>query len=176
MPDTNAPQADLFADPPQPPQADHPTPAAQAAELRRWLQHQAHCYYVLDAPEVPDAEYDRRFQQLQALEAAHPELVTPDSPTQRVIGQVLDGLTPVAHVVPMLSIRTETDITAGGALAFDARVRRELELPALDPDAEPGADAVEYSCELKFDGLAINLRYEAGLLVQAATRGDGQTG
>jgi DNA ligase (NAD+) len=176
MPDTNAPQADLFADPPQPPQADQPTPAAQAAELRRWLQHQAHCYYVLDAPEVPDAEYDRRFQQLQALEAAHPALVTPDSPTQRVIGQVQDGLTPVAHVVPMLSIRTETDITAGGALAFDARVRRELELPALDPDAEPGADAVEYSCELKFDGLAINLRYEAGLLVQAATRGDGQTG
>ncbi len=114
MPDTNAPQADLFADPPQPPQADQPTPAAQAAELRRWLQHQAHCYYVLDAPEVPDAEYDRRFQALQALEAAHPELVTPDSPTQRVIGQVLDDLTPVAHVVPMLSIRTETDITAGG--------------------------------------------------------------
>ena len=142
---------------------------ARAAELRALLQHHAHRYYVLDAPEIPDAEYDRLFQELQAIEAAHPELLTPDSPTQRVIGQVLPELQPVRHTVPMLSIRTETDTTAGGATAFDARVRRELDLP---PEAPP----VAYACELKFDGLAINLRYEQGVLVQAATRGDGETG
>lgn len=96
----------------------------RAAELRDQLNHHAHRYYVLDAPEIPDAEYDKLFQQLQALEAAHPELLTPDSPTQRVIGAVLDGLTPVRHAVPMLSITTETDTTEGGAIAFDARVRR----------------------------------------------------
>ncbi len=141
----------------------------RAAELRALLQRHAHRYYVLDAPEIPDAEYDRLFQELQALEAAQPALVTPDSPTQRVLGQVLDGLEPVRHAVPMLSIRTETDTSAAGAEAFDARVRRELALPA---DAPPLA----YNCELKFDGLAINLRYEGGLLVQAATRGDGETG
>jgi DNA ligase (NAD+) len=150
-------------------------PAAQAeaerraAELRALLHHHAHRYYVLDAPEIPDAEYDRLFQELQAIEAAHPELLTADSPTQRVIGQVLEGFAPVRHAVPMLSIRTETDTTEGGAIAFDARVRRELE---LDEAAPP----VEYACELKFDGLAINLRYELGVLVQAATRGDGETG
>lgn len=142
---------------------------ARAAELRAQLHHHAHRYYVLDAPDIPDAEYDRLFQELQAIEAAHPELLTPDSPTQRVIGQVLPGLVPVQHAVPMLSIRTETDTTAAGAAAFDARVRRELGL-----DAE--APAVEYAAELKFDGLAINLRYEHGVLVQAATRGDGETG
>ncbi|MBX3605048.1 MAG: NAD-dependent DNA ligase LigA [Piscinibacter sp.] len=146
-----------------------PDPAARAAELRALLQHHAHRYYVLDAPEIPDAEYDRLFQELQAIEAAHPALLTADSPTQRVIGQVLPGLEPVRHTVPMLSIRTETDTTAAGALAFDARVRRELELGEADPP-------VAYSAELKFDGLAINLRYEEGVLVQAATRGDGETG
>ncbi len=143
--------------------------AARAATLRALLQHHAHRYYVLDAPEIPDAEYDRLFNELQALEAAHPELLTADSPTQRVIGRVLDGLTPVRHAVAMLSIRTETDTTPAGAEAFDARVRRELSLP---DDAPP----VEYNAELKFDGLAINLRYEAGVLVQATTRGDGETG
>lgn len=143
--------------------------AARAAELRAQLQHHAHRYYVLDAPEIPDAEYDRLFQELQALEAAHPELLTPDSPTQRVLGKVLDGLQPVRHAVPMLSIRTETDTSAGGAEAFDARVRREL---GLAPEAPP----VEYCAELKFDGLAINLRYADGVLVQATTRGDGETG
>ncbi|WP_438357446.1 DNA ligase LigA-related protein, partial [Azospirillum brasilense] len=97
-------------------------------------------YYVLDAPTVPDAEYDRVFQALQALETAHPELVTPDSPTQRVIGAVMEGLTPVRHTVPMLSIRTETDTEASGAETFDARVRRELKLA---PDAPP----VEYVAE-----------------------------
>jgi len=144
-------------------------PAQRAAELRNLLNHHAHLYYVLDAPELPDAEYDKLFQELQALEAAHPELLAPDSPTQRVIGAVLPGLTPVQHAVPMLSITTETDTTEGGAIAFDARVRRELGLKEGDP-------AVDYNAELKFDGLAINLRFEAGVLVQAATRGDGETG
>ncbi len=142
---------------------------ARAEALRTTLHHHAHRYYVLDAPEIPDAEYDRLFQQLQALEEAHPDLRTADSPTQRVLGRVLDGFEPVRHTVPMLSIRTETDTTAAGAEAFDARVRRELGLTDTDP-------AIRYAVELKFDGLAINLRYEAGVLVQAATRGDGETG
>ena len=151
------------------PEAAAPTAESRARTLRVLLHHHAHRYYVLDAPEVPDAEYDRLLQELQALEAKHPDLRTPDSPTQRVIGQVLAGFTPVRHAVRMLSIRTETDTTAAGATAFDDRIRRELDLPA---DAPP----VEYSAELKFDGLAINLRYEHGVLVQAATRGDGETG
>ena len=144
-------------------------PAARAAELRALLNRHAHLYYVLDAPEIPDAEYDRLFRELQAEEAAHPELRTADSPTQRVGGRVLEGFEPVRHQVPMLSIRTETDTSASGAAAFDARVRREL---GLAEDAPP----IGYACELKFDGLAINLRYERGVLVQAATRGDGETG
>jgi DNA ligase (NAD+) len=147
----------------------HADPAQRAAELRNQLNHHAHLYYVLDAPALPDAEYDKLFQELHALEAAHPELLTADSPTQRVIGAVLPGLTPVHHVVPMLSITTETDTTEGGAIAFDARVRREL---GLKEDDAP----VDYNAELKFDGLAINLRYEHGVLVQAATRGNGETG
>jgi DNA ligase (NAD+) len=143
--------------------------AREAAALSETLRHHAHLYYVLDAPALPDAEYDKLFQRLQALEAEHPELRTADSPTQRVGGQVLDGFVKVRHRVPMLSIRTETDITAGGASAFDARVRKEL---GLAEDAPP----VAYVCELKFDGLAMNLRYEHGVLVQAATRGDGEIG
>ena len=141
----------------------------KAAALREQLQRHAHLYYTLDAPQIADAEYDALFQALQALEAAHPELVTADSPTQRVIGAVLDGLAPVRHQVPMLSIHTETDTTPLGAEKFDARVRKAL---ALAEDAPPLA----YHAELKFDGLAINLRYEHGELVQAATRGDGETG
>jgi DNA ligase (NAD+) len=160
-------QDDLFAAPA--PAAPSASPEARAEALRRELHHHAHRYYVLDAPEIPDAEYDRLFRELQALEEAHPALRTPDSPTQRVGGQVLDGFRPVRHAVPMLSIRTETDTTAAGAEAFDARVRRELALGEGDPP-------VRYAAELKFDGLALNLRYEAGVLVQAATRGDGETG
>ncbi len=161
-------QSDLFGAPSSgTPQAL--SPAQQAASLREQLHFHAHRYYVLDDPQIPDAEYDRLFQALQALEAAHPELRTPDSPTQRVLGKVLDGFTPVRHAVPMLSIRTETDTQASGAEAFDARVRREL---GLTDEAPP----VEYAAELKFDGLAINLRYESGVLVQAATRGDGEQG
>ncbi|MGZ5888333.1 MAG: DNA ligase LigA-related protein, partial [Ramlibacter sp.] len=137
--------------------------------LRELLHHHAHRYYVLDAPEIPDAEYDKLFRELQELEASHPELLTADSPTQRVGGAVLEGFAKVRHKVPMLSIRTETDIEASGARSFDARVRRELGLAEADPP-------VEYVAELKFDGLAINLRYEHGVLVQAATRGDGEVG
>ncbi|WP_018410659.1 NAD-dependent DNA ligase LigA [Methyloversatilis thermotolerans] len=143
--------------------------AARAAELRALITRHDRLYYEQDAPEIPDAEYDRLFRELQALEAEHPTLRTPDSPTQRVGGRPLDAFAPVRHAVPMLSIRTETDTEASGALNFDARVRRELALPE---DAPP----VEYAAELKFDGLAINLRYENGVLVQAATRGDGETG
>lgn len=143
--------------------------AQRAAELRTTLNHHAHLYYVLDAPVLPDAEYDKLFQELQALEATHPELLSPDSPTQRVIGKVLAGFTPVRHAVPMLSIQTETDTEATGAMNFDGRVRRELGLAEDAP-------AIEYAAELKFDGLAINLRYEQGVLTQAATRGNGETG
>lgn len=142
---------------------------ARAAALRREIERHNHAYYVLDAPTVPDAEYDRLFRELQALEAQHPQLVTPDSPTQRVGGRPLDAFPKVRHAVPMLSIRTETDTTAAGARAFDARVRKELGLADSDPP-------VEYHAELKFDGLAINLRYEHGVLVAATTRGDGETG
>ncbi len=141
----------------------------RADALRELLHHHAHRYYVLDQPEIPDAEYDRLFRELQDLEAKHPELAMPDSPTQRVGGKALEGFAKVRHKVPMLSIRTETDIEASGARNFDARVRRELDLA----DGEP---PVEYVAELKFDGLAISLRYEHGVLVQAATRGDGEVG
>ena len=141
----------------------------RAEALRELLHHHAHRYYVLDDPEIPDAEYDKLFRELQELEARHPELLTPDSPTQRVGGKTLEGFAKVRHKVPMLSIRTETDIEASGAQNFDARVRRELGLADSDPP-------VAYVAELKFDGLAINLRYERGVLVQAATRGDGEVG
>ncbi len=157
---------DLFA-------APAPDASAQAAikikALRDQLNRWAHEYYVQDAPSVPDGEYDRVYKELEALEQAHPSLVTPESPTQRVIGAVLDGLTPVRHAVPMLSIRTETDNEATGAEAFDARIRKELGLDASAP-------AVEYVAEPKFDGLAMNLRYENGSLVRATTRGDGEIG
>ena len=157
------PGPDLFSD--QPP----PSVVEQVTQLRRVLHEHAHHYYVLDAPLIPDAEYDRLFKELQTLEARYPELLTPDSPTQRVGGRVLDAFASVRHAVPMLSIRTETDTEATGAQNFDARTRRELELD----DAAP---AVDYVAEPKFDGLAMSLRYEHGVLVQAATRGDGEMG
>lgn len=144
-------------------------PTIRIAQLRDEVTRYAHAYYVLDAPVVPDVEYDRLFRELQALEEQYPQLQTGDSPTRRVGGKPLDMFLPVRHAVAMLSIRTETDISDQGAIAFDARVRRELGLAESDP-------LLEYICELKFDGLAINLRYEQGVLVQAATRGDGETG
>ncbi len=155
--------------PPGDAERQHAADTLRMAWLREELHRHAHQYYVLDAPTVPDAEYDRMFQELQALEARHPDLVSPDSPTQRVGGKALDQFASVRHRVPMLSIRTETDTLATGAESFDARVRREL---GLAPEAPP----VQYVAEPKFDGLAMSLRYEGGVLVQAATRGDGETG
>ena len=157
---------DLFAAGAEP--VPHPDQARMRV-LHEILHRYAHQYYVMDQPTVPDAEYDRLFQELQAIEAAHPEWVTADSPTQRVGGKPLDQFASVRHAVPMLSIRTETDTEASGAQNFDVRVRKELGLTDSDP-------AVEYAAELKFDGLAMNLRYENGVLVQAATRGDGEFG
>jgi DNA ligase (NAD+) len=132
--------------------------------LHAELHRHAHAYYVLDQPSIPDAEYDVMFKELQSLEATHPELITPDSPTQRVGGAPLPEFSQVAHDVPMLSINN--GFSDEEILAFDKRVR-----DGLETDAE-----VRYACELKFDGLAINLRYEKGILTQAATRGDGYTG
>ena len=145
------------------------SPRERIARLRAEIERHNRLYYIEDAPEITDAEYDRLFRELQALEAEHPELATPDSPTQRVGGAPAKDLAPVRHELPMLSIRTETDTEDSGAAKFDARIRRELD---LGPDDPP----VEYAAELKLDGLAISLRYEAGSLVRAATRGDGEVG
>jgi DNA ligase (NAD+) len=142
---------------------------SRAESLRAELERHNRLYYVDDQPEITDAEYDRLFNELKNLEEKFVELRTPDSPTQRVGGTAREELVPVRHAVPMLSIRTETDTEDTGAAKFDARIRRELDLKPEDPP-------VEYAAELKFDGLAISLRYEEGELVQAATRGDGETG
>jgi DNA ligase (NAD+) len=133
-----------------------------AAELNR----HNHSYYVLDNPSIPDAEYDQLFRELQALEQAHPELNTPDSPTQRVGAAPLPQFEQVTHSIPMLSLGNGFD--DNDIVEFDRRVRDGLDTQV---DSE-----IEYAAELKFDGLAINLRYEDGVLVQAATRGDGTTG
>ena len=146
-----------------------PDSAARAARLRREIELANFNYYVKDAPTIPDAEYDRMFRELQALETRHPDLATADSPTQRVGSAVRSELPKIAHAVPMLSIRTETDSQSSGAISFDSRIRRELKLGPEDP-------AVEYCTELKYDGIAISLRYEKGILARAATRGDGQVG
>ncbi|MDR5738585.1 MULTISPECIES: NAD-dependent DNA ligase LigA [unclassified Caballeronia] len=143
------------------PSADRPE--ERAAWLRTELERANYAYYVLDQPELPDAEYDTLFKELQGIETEHPDLVTPDSPTQRVGGQVAEGFAPVVHDVPMLSLNNgfaDEDIAA-----FDKRVSDAL-----------GAAPVQYACELKFDGLAISLRYDDGRFVQASTRGDGATG
>ena len=161
---------ELFGDSPGEPLGhDTKRDTKRARDLQDQLLAHAHRYYVLDEPQIPDSEYDRLFNELQALESAHPELKSLDSPTQRVGGKPLAQFASVRHTVPMLSIRTETDTEATGAHNFDTRVRKELGLTASDPP-------VDYVAELKFDGLAMSLRYEAGVLVQAATRGDGETG
>ncbi len=143
--------------------------AARAAALRTEIAEHDRRYYEEDAPTVTDAEYDRLFRELQALEEQFPVLTTADSPTQRVSGARAADFAPVVHRVPMLSIRTETDTTVAGATEFDARIRRELRLADTAPP-------VAYMAELKFDGLAVSLRYERGVLTVAATRGDGETG
>jgi DNA ligase (NAD+) len=143
--------------------------ARRAAALKTAIAAHNRSYYEDDAPTVTDADYDALFRELQALESQYPELVTADSPTQRVGGAPVAEFAAVRHRVPMLSIRTETETTAAGAADFDARIRRDLKLPA---DAPP----IAYVAELKFDGLAVSLRYEQGELKVAATRGDGETG
>jgi DNA ligase (NAD+) len=146
-----------------------PSVAKRVEALRAAIETHNRNYYVLDQPTISDAEYDALFRELQSIEQEYPALVTPDSPTQRVGGAALTAFASVQHTVPMLSIRTETNTTPEGASQFDARVRRDL---GLGPDDPP----VEYDAELKFDGLAISLRYERGRLTVAATRGDGEVG
>jgi DNA ligase (NAD+) len=152
--------------------------AQRAAALRREIERHNHAYYVLDAPTIPDAEYDKLFSELQELETQHPMLRTIDSPTQRVGGKPLSGFAAIQHDVRMGSIRNIAYAAAGSkpnlyderaAIQFDADIRKRLKLTDRNPP-------VEYAAELKFDGLAINLRYEQGVLVRAVTRGDGVTG
>jgi len=138
--------------------------AERAKELRAEIEKHDRQYYVLDAPLLPDAEYDRLFRELQAIEAEHPELAGPDSPTQRVGAAPLPEFLPVAHRTPMLSLNNA--FSPAEVEAFDRRVRDGLEV----------GGEVEYSAEPKFDGLAVSLIYEDGMFVRGATRGDGNTG
>lgn len=161
-------QPDLFPSQPQTESAAGPAQVpewqARAAWLRAELNRHSHAYYVLDNPSIPDAEYDKLFRELQTLEQEHPELASSDSPTQRVGGKPLPEFVPVRHAVPMLSLNNAFD--EDDIVGFDRRVKEGLQTN----------EEVDYSTELKFDGLAISLRYEDGVLVQAATRGDGTTG
>ncbi|NWA60844.1 NAD-dependent DNA ligase LigA [Pantoea sp. B9002] len=136
----------------------------QITALRTTLRHHEYLYHVMDTPEIPDAEYDRLMVQLRELESAHPDLITPDSPTQRVGAAPLAAFEQVRHEVPMLSLDNTFD--EAGFLAFNKRVQDRLK----------STDELTYCCELKLDGLAVSLLYEDGLLVRAATRGDGTTG
>ncbi len=141
-------------------------------ELRAELDQHNYRYHVLDEPSIPDAEYDRLFRELKALEAEHPELITADSPTQRVGSAALSAFTQVRHEVPMLSLGNAFDET--DMREFDRRVSEGLDLPT--GDLFGGGAEVEYSCEPKLDGLAVSLLYQDGNLVRGATRGDGTTG
>lgn len=145
-------------------------PLERVQWLREKIEAHNHAYYVLDAPHVSDAEYDALMRELQALESAHPELISPESPTQRVGAAPLAAFGSVLHAVPMLSLGNAFETQE--VEAFDKRVADTLRAAGKLPEARQ----VEYFCELKLDGLAISLRYEHGILVQAATRGDGQTG
>lgn len=138
---------------------------ARANFLRTELDRHNIAYYVFDQPTIPDAEYDKLFRELQALEAAHPELISADSPTQRIGAAPLGQFSQVTHAVPMLSLNNGFD--EADIVAFDRRAKEALGYSHQE---------IEYATELKFDGLAINLRYENGIFVQAATRGDGATG
>jgi DNA ligase (NAD+) len=136
----------------------------QLETLRQKLRHHNHLYYVLDDPQIPDAEYDRLFRELQSLEAAHPELITPDSPTQRVGAAPLSEFGEIRHAIPMLSLGNV--FSDEELLAFDKRIHDRLK-----SDAE-----TEFVAEPKLDGLAISILYENGVFTRAATRGDGETG
>ena len=141
-----------------------PSPAARAEDLRRQLEHHNYRYYVLDDPEVSDAEYDRLLNELKQIEADNPDLITPDSPTQRVGATPVSELQEVAHTTPMLSL--DNAFTEEDLIGFDRRVRERLET----------SQQIEYVAEPKLDGLAVSFRYEKGRLVRAATRGDGMKG
>ena len=145
-------------------------PLARAAWLHRQIERHNHAYYVLDAPQASDAQYDLLMRELLALEAKYPDLITPESPTQRVGAAPLTAFGSVTHAVPMLSLGNAFE--PEDVHAFDKRVTDTLKAAGK----LNGALQVDYFCELKLDGLALNLRYEQGALVQAATRGDGQTG
>ena len=136
----------------------------QLTELRATLRHHEYLYHVLDTPELPDAEYDRLMRELRELEAQHPELITSDSPTQRVGAQPLAAFSQIRHEVPMLSLDNVFD--EDSFLAFNKRVQDRLK----------STDKLTWCCELKLDGLAVSILYENGVLVSAATRGDGTTG
>lgn len=140
------------------------SPEQQIAQLRRQLEHYNYQYYVLDAPSVPDAEYDRLYLELQQLEQQHPDLISSDSPTQRVGGAPLAKFSQVSHQVPMLSLDNAFDDT--DFLAFVKRMQDRLDFTG----------DFSFCAEPKLDGLAVSIRYEQGVLVQAATRGDGSTG
>ncbi len=142
------------------------TARARIDELRAVLRKHNHAYYVLDAPTVSDAEYDRLFRELSDLEARYPDLVTPDSPTQRVGAAVQTTFAPVQHRVPMLSL--DNAFGADELREWDAKIKRFLGLPAEHP--------IEYVAELKIDGLSISVTYADGVMTRAATRGDGATG
>jgi DNA ligase (NAD+) len=137
---------------------------ARALELRAQIARHDYCYYILDDPEVPDAEYDRLLDELRTLEAQFPQLITPDSPTQRVSGAPSTAFAAARHGVPMLSL--DNAFADGAVEDFDRRVRERLGT----------AEVVEYCAEPKLDGLAVSLSYEHGVLTRAATRGDGTTG
>ncbi|MWN31325.1 MULTISPECIES: NAD-dependent DNA ligase LigA [unclassified Gilliamella] len=138
----------------------------QLTSLRTKIRHHEYCYYVLDTPEIPDSEYDKLIKQLQTLEQQYPDLITPDSPTQRVGGFPLAQFASIKHEIPMLSLDNVFDDTS--FIAFNKRVKDRLHLS--------DTEHVEYCCELKLDGLAVSLLYKNGQFIQAATRGDGTTG
>lgn len=143
-------------------------PEVEIIKLREKITQYDHAYYVLDRPEVPDVDYDRLYQQLQALEAEYPDLITPDSPTQRVASVRSTAFTSYLHGAPMLSIYTETDVSEAAIERFIAKVLASGKIAPWD--------SLEMVPEVKYDGLAINLRYDRGLLTHAATRGDGIEG
>jgi DNA ligase (NAD+) len=131
------------------------------AALRKEIRHHDHLYYVLDQPVISDEAYDRLFRELRALESSYPELIAPDSPTQRVAGAPLESFSQVEHAAPMLSL--ESDREEGALRRFDERLRKAVE-------------RVHYVLEPKLDGLSVELVYEQGVLVRASTRGDGVRG
>src|SRR5262245_5047837 len=140
-----------------------PAPAKRAAELRKLIDHHNYLYYTEAKPEISDLEFDRLLKELEDIEAAHPDLVTPDSPTQRVGGQPVEGYVTVVHRVPMLSIGKST--TEQDLRDFDNRIRKAA-----------GKEPVSYVIEPKIDGAAVSLTYEDGVFTVGATRGDGERG